>query len=168
MEVLNSRFPWLFSDLSFRAIANDYSPKLMGSSLAVIESGILRVRFVNERGFFCVEVASLAEPERWMDLGALWLFLTGERPTPELDGWAWFLRNHLGRITEALGPNYDATKIAFDQFLSQAAAAAARAESGSAASNVRRAARAARIRAFVMGPLGWIAAALLLIWLAVR
>jgi hypothetical protein len=167
-EELTNRFPWLFDDLGFHLARHDFSYKAMGSSFAVIESDVLRVRFENHRGFLDVEVAALAEPERWMNLSALWLYLTGERPTPELDGWAWFLRDHLDRITEALGPNHDATKIAFDQFLTQAAAAVARSASGSAANSVRRAARAARIREFFGGPLGWIVAAVLLIWLAVR
>jgi hypothetical protein len=167
-EELTKRFPWLFDDLGFHVTTHNFSYQAMGSSFSVIESDVLRVRFENDRGFLSVEVAAVAEPERWMNLSALWLCLTGERPTPELDGWAWFLRDHLDRITEALGPNYVATKIAFDQFLSRAAAAASRSESGNAASSVRRAARAARIRAFMMGPLGWIAAAVLLIWLAVR
>lgn len=168
-EELTNRFPWLFDDLGFHVGAHDFSYKAMGSSFAVLESDVLRVRFLNERGFLYVEVASHAEPERWIDLSALWLCLTGERPSPELDGWAWFLRDHLSRITEALGPNYDATKRIFEHFLNQFAAVAATASaSRSAASAVRRAARAARIRTFVMGPVGWIAAALLLIWLAVR
>jgi hypothetical protein len=167
-EELTNRFPWLFDDLGFHLAGHDYSYKAMGSSIAVIESDVLRVKFANERGLLYVDVAPVVEPERWMNLSALWLCLAGERPTPELDGWVWFLRDHLGRITEALGTNFVATKLAFDQSLNETAAAVARSASGSAARSVRSAARAARIRAFVMGPLGWIAAAFLFICLAVR
>jgi hypothetical protein len=167
-DELSSRFPCLFSDLGFKAGKNEYSYKLLGSSFGVIESDVLRARFVNEWGFISVEVASLAEPERWMDLSALWLCLTREGPTPALDGWAWFLRDHLPEITEALGPSYDAIKVAFDQVQrKQATAVAAQFGPRSAASAARRSARI-RIRGFVMGPLGWIAAAVLLIWLAVK
>jgi hypothetical protein len=105
-EELTSRFPWLFDDLGFRISEHDYSYKAMGSSFAVLESGSLRVKFVNERGVIGVEVASLLEPERWMELGFLWLSLTGERPSPELEGWVWFRRDHLSEIAEALGPTF--------------------------------------------------------------
>ena len=49
---------------------------------------------MRERGI-SVQVASLAEPDRWMELGFLWYSLSGNRPEPELDGWAWFSRDHL-------------------------------------------------------------------------
>ena len=91
--------------------------RLWGPPFAVIESDVLRIRFENDRGVLDVEVAALAEPERWMKLNALWQCLTGENATHELDGWAWFLRNHLDRIAEALGPSYGATKIRFRSLL---------------------------------------------------
>src|SRR6266403_166307 len=101
-EELIARFPWLF-DLGFRITEHDYSYNHMGSSFAELESDSLRVRFINDRGSIGVKVASLSEPERWMELGFLWLSLTGDRPSPELDGWAWFLRDHLPQLADALG-----------------------------------------------------------------
>jgi len=105
-----------------------------------------------------------------MDLSALWLCLNDEHPNSELFGWTAFLRDNLSRITEAMGPNYDATKRAFDSSLQRQAAAAVAAEpaSRSAASAVRHAVRAVKMRAFIVGPLGWILAAVLLLWVAVK
>jgi hypothetical protein len=154
--------------MGFHIAAHDFSNKAMGSSYCIIESNLLRIRFENDRGLLSVDIAATAEPERWMNLSAFGLFLNGERPTPELDGWVSLLQNHLGKIADPMGLNYEGTKIAFDGFLSQTAGAAARSSSGSAASTVRRAVRNARIRALVMGPLGWIAAAVMLIWLLIR
>jgi len=114
-EELTNRLPWLFDDLGFRIGEHNYSYKQMGSWFAVLESSSFRVKFVNERGSIGVEVASLSEPERWMELGFLWLSLTGDRPNPQLEGWAWFLRDHVAQIAEALGPNFEKIRAAFDQ-----------------------------------------------------
>jgi hypothetical protein len=162
-EELTNRFPWLFKELGFRVREHDVSYQHMGLSFAALASDSLRVQFVNDRGSIGVEVASLLEPERWMELGFLWLSLTGERPSPQLDGWAWFLRDHAAEIGEALGPNFEKTKAAYD---------ARNRESGESLelhlSEFRKHPRAVRLKTFLSRPLGWIAAAFLLIWVAVR
>jgi hypothetical protein len=112
-EELINRFPWLFEDLGFLIVTHDFSHRVMGSSFVVLQSDSLRVRIVNERGSVYVELAPLEEPERWMELGFLWRALTGDRPDPSLDGWVWFLRDHLAQLTEALGSNFEKTKAAF-------------------------------------------------------
>jgi hypothetical protein len=162
-EELSNRLPWLFDDLGFRIREHDFSYKHMGSLFVVLESGSLRVQFVNDRGSIVVQVASLSEPLRWMDLGFLWLSLTGDRPSPELEGWAWFLRDHVAQIAEALGPDFEKTKAAFDQREKESQETAER-----YLSPFRQDARRARFRTFLMGPLGWIVAAFLLIWAAAR
>ncbi len=113
-DEVQTRFPWLQEDLGFRITRYDYSPRAFGNSTVELQSGSLRIRFTRERGI-SVQVASLAEPEQWMELGFLWYSLTGTQPEPELDGWGWFLRDHLPQLVDALGPGYPQTKQAFAQ-----------------------------------------------------
>jgi hypothetical protein len=158
-EELTRRFPWLFEDLGFRVREHDFSYRHMGSSFAVLESDSLRVKFVNDRGSIGVEVAALSEPERWMELGFLWLSLTGDRPSPQLEGWAWFFRDHLAQIAEALGPNIEKTKADFAERERESKEILER-----YVAPFRQSARRVRFSRVLMGPPGWIAAAFLLIW----
>jgi hypothetical protein len=48
-------------------------------------------------------------------LGFLWYAIRGYRPEPQLEGWAWFLREHLSELEEALGPAFAETKRQFEQ-----------------------------------------------------
>lgn len=162
-EELRNRLPWLFDDLGFHVATHDFSYKAMGSSCVVLESTSLRVRFVNDRGSIYVEVAPLAEPERWMELGFVWLSLTGDRPSPQLEGWAWFLREHMSHITEALGPDFEKTKMAFEGHEKESKEIVER-----YAASYRRGARVPGLKAFLRGPLGWAVAAILILWAAVR
>jgi hypothetical protein len=157
-EELTNRFPWLFDDLGFQIAAHDFSYEMMGSSFAVLESGALRARFVNDRGSIYVEVASSAEPERWTEMGLLWQSLTGYRPSPQLDGWAWFLRDHLPQLREALGPNFEKSKAAFEE-----QAREAKESSDRTRASYRRRASQGHLKAFVRGPMGWAIAVILLI-----
>jgi hypothetical protein len=38
-----------------------------------------------------------------------------QRPDPELEGWAWFFREHLTELTKALGPGLEKTKASFNE-----------------------------------------------------
>jgi hypothetical protein len=162
-EALIERFPWLLEELGFRIKEHDFSYKNMGSSFVVLESDSIRVMFVNDRGGIGVQVASLSDPGRWMDLGFLWQALTDDRPTPALEGWAWFLRDHISQIAEALGPNFEKTKAAFDERARESKEISDRYHS-----LFRERVRAARFRSFLIGPLGWIVAALLFILAVTR
>lgn len=113
-DEIQTRFPWLQEDLGFRITRYDYSPRAFGNSTVELQSESLRIRFMRERGI-SVQVASLAEPDRWMELGFLWYSLSGNRPEPELDGWAWFSRDHLPQLVDALGPGYPQTNQAYRQ-----------------------------------------------------
>jgi hypothetical protein len=124
-EQLAGRLPWLFQELGFRIVDHGYSHKAMGSSMVELESDTLRVRFNNDRGGISVDVASLAEPEHWMELGFLWKALKDVRPNPALEGWAWFIREHLAELVDALGPGFHDTKRAWDRQLEEGWLAAA-------------------------------------------
>ncbi len=118
----------------------------------------LRVRFVNERGSIVAEVASASEPRRWIELGFQWAILTGDRPTPELDGWAGFLREHIRELAEALGPRLAATAEAVQR---------QERENEETLTRYRTAWNPTFIGVsmrFYRGPLGWIVAAAVLAW----
>jgi hypothetical protein len=114
-DELEKRFPWLFRDLGFRLTHYDCSRAHMGDSVAEIQSNSLRIRFIRDRSRIQVELASATEAGRWFELGLLWYALTGQQPEPELDGWVWFLRDHLSELAEALGPELSQTKKEFQR-----------------------------------------------------
>src|SRR5580704_17838416 len=113
-DEVQTRFPWLQEDLGFRVTRYDYSARAFGNSTVELQSESLRIRFMRERGI-SVQVASLAEPEQWMELGFLWYSLTDNRPEPELDGWAGFVQEHLAELVDALGPGYPQTRQAYQK-----------------------------------------------------
>jgi hypothetical protein len=147
-EQLRDRLPWLFEELSFRVTYQDYDAKHMGQSVVELQSAALRVRFVRGMYGIAVEVASLAEPELWFELGFLWYTLTGDRPEPYLDGWAWFFRDHLAELTEALAPNFSRTKQQFERSQEESRQILAR--------HTPRLTAAARIRKYKLTPVGMI------------
>ena len=160
-EEVSSRFPWLFDELQFRIVEDDYSPR-MGFSYVVLESDSLRVRFLHERHAIDVQVAPKSDPRRWIKLEFLWDVLTGDRPTPQLDGWAWFLRDHIRELAEALGPQLAATSEAVlrQERENQEALTQYRASLQPTFMGIPR--------WFYRGPLGWIFAAAILVWTIVK
>jgi hypothetical protein len=96
-----------------------------------------------------------------MELGSLWMALTGDRPSPQLDGWAQFLREHIPEITKALGSELEATKrtVLRQQRESEQTLAQIRAS--------WRPTLLQRFSPFFRGPLGWVIAGVLLVAWAV-
>lgn len=164
IEQIENRLPWLFQDLGFRVTRSEYAPKHMGDSLVEIQSDSVRLRFVRDRSVIQLALASLSEPDQWLDLGFLWLTLTGDRPDPELEGWAWFFREHLPELTDAVGPRFAQTKLEYERQQEES-----RKTAGGYVPALTWRSRLNRFRAttpgmIVMGPLGWIVAAGWMAW----
>lgn len=163
-EQIENRLPWLFQDLGFRVTYSDYSPKYFGDSLVVIQSDSLRLRFVREKSMIGLALASLSEPDQWMELGFLWLTLTGDRPDPDLEGWAWFFREHLAELTDALGPRFAQTKLEYKRRDEEGRKLAARYIPALTWRGRLNRFRATTPGMIVMGPLGWIVVAGWMAW----
>jgi hypothetical protein len=163
-EQLQNRLPWLFEELKFRVAYQNYDPKHMGQSVVELNSDSLRVRFIRGTLGIGVEVASLSEPEQWFELGFLWYALTGDRPEPYLDGWAWFVRDHLVELADALGPKYPQTKQEFQRKEQESREILARHVPRQTAGGRLRRFKATAPGMIVMGPVGWIIAAALIVW----
>jgi hypothetical protein len=157
-EELENRMPWLFEDLGFRVAYHDYSDQHMGDSVAELESPSFRVRFIRDKSRIQVEFASLSEPERWLELGFLWNALTGHRPEPELEGLAWFLRDHISELEDALGPGFSQTTQQFERSRIENSEILARYRPAVTLAGRLRHFRASPLGMLVMGPLGWIVA----------
>jgi hypothetical protein len=163
-EELQDRAAWLFEDLGFRITYHDYSYKAMGSSVAELENGSLRVKFVNDRGSIGVEVASLQEPDRWISVSNVWYALTKDRPTPQLEGWAWFLREHLQELSDAMGPKYQHTRQELERVEQESRETLARYFPEKYG---RHRIWFAAHRIWV-GPLGWLVATTIVMWEIIR
>lgn len=164
-DALVERLPWLTQELGLRITRSDYDYKAMGSSFVELESDRLKIRFVRDRGAIYMEVATPGPQQRWFELGQLWVALKGDRPEPALDGWAQFFREHRPEIEEFLGPKLAETEEAVDR-IHRAIRAASRGYAQTPQGRWMR--RASRGNRFLVGPLGWIVAAVLLIFLIVR
>lgn len=151
-----SRFPWLMEDLGFRTGRHTYEPREMGSSVVELRSDAFHLRFVRDPRTVYAEVAAPSEPEHWHELGHLWVVLTGDRPEPQLDGWAWFVRDHAAEIAEALGPRIEKTKAAIEENRRENEQVSKR------YAEEWRPQRLDRINRFFLSVLGWIVAAALL------
>jgi len=163
-EQIIERLPWLLDDLGFRITYHDYIDKAMGSSEVELESDLLRVRFSYDGTGIGVEAASLSEPDRWFNLGFLWYALTGDKPQPSLEGWAWFVRDHLAELAEALGPKLPQTKVEFERRQQESREILARhCPPATLAGRIRRF-KATPAGAMLMGPGGWMVAAALIVW----
>jgi len=157
-ETLENRVPWLFQELGFRVTHHDYSYQQMGNSVAELQSDSLRIRFIRDRSIIQVELASLSEPEKWLERGFLWYALTGHRPEPELEGWAWFLRDHVSELVEALGPEFPQTKQQVDRRREESRKSLARYVPPVTVVSRLRHFKATPLGMMVMGPFGWIIA----------
>jgi hypothetical protein len=157
-EELENRVPWLFQDLGFRVTHHDYSDRHMGDSVAELQSDSLRIRFIRDKSRIQVELASLSEPERWLELGFLWYALTGHRPEPELEGLAWFLRDHLSELQDALGPGFSQTKQQFERGRKEVAKFLRYRPPVTLVGRLRHF-KATPLGMLLMGPIGWIVAA---------
>jgi hypothetical protein len=109
-ELIEEKFPWLFEELGFRAVAWSYNPKVFGDSVVTLESDTLRLRFIRDRGAIRANLASISEPETWWDLVALLEVIHGVKPEPQLEGVAPLVRTNYGHLVQALGPQLSETK----------------------------------------------------------
>jgi hypothetical protein len=69
--LIEEKFPWLFEELGFRAVAWSYNPKVFGDSTLTLESDTVRLRFTRDRGEIRADLASISEPETWWGLVSL-------------------------------------------------------------------------------------------------
>jgi len=164
-EAVTSRLPWLFQDFGFRVTYHDFSYKEMGNSVVELQSDSLRLRFVRDRGPISVQVASLNEPERWIELRSFWAVLTGDGPDPELEGWGWFVRDHFSQLVELLGPKFPQSIQQYDQRQKEIRdIVASRYPRPRIGNRILALRYKSSLAALLMGPFGWIIAAALVVW----
>ena len=108
--LIEEKFPWLFEELGFRAVAWSYNPKVYWDSTLTVESDMLRLRFIRDRGEIRAQLASISEPETWWDLVSLLEVIHGEKPEPQLEGVAPLVRTNYSHLVQALGPQLSETK----------------------------------------------------------
>jgi hypothetical protein len=110
-QQVSERLPWLFRDLGFRVVGDSYDPKTFGDCLVSLESDILKLRFIRERGKIFAELASLSASE-WWDLTSVLQAIQIDLPEPrfDLEALGSSIRNHFAALAQALGPQYPQTK----------------------------------------------------------
>jgi len=108
-DELQREAPWLTTDPGFRIISFSYDPAIFGDSMVVLRSDALCLRIIRERGRIFAEVAPLADPQNWWDLGMILEVLHRPPPGHHLQSVAGALRTNLPAVIEALGPNLSVT-----------------------------------------------------------
>jgi hypothetical protein len=168
-DEVNARLPWLAQNFGFRITNHDYSYKHMGDSFVDLRSDSVHLRFVRDRSSIGLRLASPKEPERWFEAGFLWFALTGVRPDPELEGWAWFFREHAESFAEALGPRFEETKGLYNVREKESVETLKRhLPPRTLVARLLRLRSTPLVGSLLMGPIGWVVAIALLVWLAVR
>ncbi len=116
-ELLKSHAPWLFDEFGLNVVADSYDPSAFGNSTVVLESNDIRLRLVQDRGQVFAEFEPPTESSKWWDLSFILEAISGAVPQPtfELDGVLSLLRQNLGRIVEALGPQWTRTRQDLEQ-----------------------------------------------------
>jgi hypothetical protein len=116
-QEVSEELPWLFRELHSRIAENDFKPKNFGDSFVTLESPVLCVRFVRDRGQVSVEVASPSDRETWLNLEHVCEIISGEnvKPSFELLAVADLLRKNFQALGDHLGPKYDDTKRELDR-----------------------------------------------------
>jgi hypothetical protein len=111
-QQLGENCPWLFEELGFVVVYHDYAPASFGDSLVILESPVLRVRFVRDRGQVLAAVGSVADPAKWWPVTFVLEAVRGKLPEPnfELAVVAASVRDNLSGLIEAMGPKYAETK----------------------------------------------------------
>ena len=156
-----ARMPWLFDQLGFRVTASSFSANEMGASHVEMENDSLRLKFEYDGLGYIPYVAPHSDAQAWIDVGSVWHALTGTRPNPQLDGWAWFVRDHLRELSDAMNQNYSQVREQFEQARS---GAKARLRSRSPA----KYSMPWKIRRMLFGPSGWILAIVLASYILIR
>ena len=115
VEQIEAKLPWLFSEGGFRIVSHSFNPARYDNSIAVLQSGAFRLRFVRDKGLVAADVAALSEPERWYNLTFFWEAVFGERPEPTLEGYGPLIRRGHDDLAEALGAKLSTSKMLLDQ-----------------------------------------------------
>lgn len=113
--------PWLIGELAFRVVDDEYRPESFGDSFVTLESPVLRIRFLRDRGQIFVELASPTAPEKWRDLTFVLRAIQGKVPQESfaLDEVANRLRNHFAELVEAMGPKLEETERKIEKIFCQ-------------------------------------------------
>lgn len=111
-QEVNEQLPWLFQELGFRVVEDDFDPKSFGNSFVTLESSGLRVRFARDRGQVSAEVASRSDPGTWWNLEHVCELIVGRTVEIgfELSAVAALLRKHVSALADYLGPKFTQTK----------------------------------------------------------
>jgi len=112
-------FRFLFEEMGFKKVAEDLWNWEHRSILA--ESPEFRIRFLENKGDLCVEIAPLTEPENWIRIEQFRDFLTNVPRVDKQDmlALAAFIKSKYHRIARALaGEEYvSRTKPAYERYL---------------------------------------------------
>jgi hypothetical protein len=107
LEEIAAKFPWLLHDLGFHLVTSD---RRVGDSVVILQSDILRLRLMRERGMVYAELASALSSGKWWDLEFVCPAISVEMPKPELESIAIFLQSMLPVIKEAFDTKLSETE----------------------------------------------------------
>jgi len=106
-QQLMQDIPWLFGELGFTVIWDEYDPKAFGDCIVILKSASFRARFIKDRGQILLDLAPNLEPDNWWDLGFILRAIDRECQAPDLTlgAWASLFRENYPALVEALGSN---------------------------------------------------------------
>lgn len=111
-QEVTEQLPWLIHDYGLRIVEDEFDPMSFGNSFVVLESPVLLIRFIRDRGQVFAEVASHSEPRNWFNLEHVCELSTGRIDALDLDlpSVGELLRINLPSLIELLGAKFELTK----------------------------------------------------------
>jgi hypothetical protein len=111
-QELRSHASWLFDELHFEVIKEEYDYKAFGDTVVLLRSQGMRMRFVLDRGQVFAQFEPPTEPGEWVDLSFLLHAINGRAPLPtfDLDGLLSLVRANFDVLIKTLGRDWGATK----------------------------------------------------------
>ena len=132
LEIFENReklYASVLKDLKLKKVDEKYYPENFGDFFIQLSSKEFSIRYIMDRSFLTIQIASNSFPSKWYDLSFIKNFINNAdkiNPGDEFDNLSRindlndFLKNHFGRINELLNPdNYKKTFTEIDKSLKE-------------------------------------------------
>lgn len=125
MENREKLYNFLIQDFGLHKVQEEFQPENFGNFFVVLFSKEFLLRYVNDRSFLSIDIASQMKPSKWYDLSIVKALLYNEQILNETTGIEElneFLRKELNHISELFGQqHYSTTKMKLEELSNQRA-----------------------------------------------
>lgn len=105
LEFIVAHLAFLWEEARFSIVGSEVTTSNGGDSSLQLESSVVRMRFVRDRGQLFLDFQPKAAGRTWYSIDLVWRLLMGggNRPAVMDAEYAEFLHQHLGELEDAFG-----------------------------------------------------------------